>query len=107
MWPPTVVLTDDTTHTGVVETYLTFKQWAERRGVRIEPSFTVESRTSRITGEQREVLITPVRCLSISVEGALRSVAPHHSEATTYTVDNALDTLSRGDEPSMAVEGPG
>lgn len=95
-WPSTVVLSDETDHTDVVETFRTFEAWADQWGVSIEPPFSVETRTSQITGDRREVLVTPVLCVAISIEGALREVFPHQTEGRTYTVEDAITTLTKG-----------
>lgn len=95
-WPSTVVLSEETEHTDVVDTFRTFEAWAAQWNVSIEPPFGVESRTSRITGDEREVLVTPVLCLAVSVNGALREVFPHHADDTTYTVEDALTALAQG-----------
>lgn len=96
-WPSEVVLSDATDHVDVVETYRTFEAWADQQDVRIDPPFTVETRTSQLTGGSRDVLVTPVLCLAISAGGSLQEVLPHRTDETTYTVEDALGALARGE----------
>lgn len=101
LWPTEVVLSELTGDADAVETYRAFEAWADQRGVRIEPPFIVETRTSRITNEQREVLVTPALCLAVSVEETLWNVFPHHTDDTIRTVEDGLTTLTRGEEPPV------
>lgn len=107
-WPGEVRLTDDPPHGDVVETFEEFDAWAEQWNVSIRPPFTVETRTSQITGESRDVLITPVQCLAIYVNGVLVEVFPHSSdrrgEGETYTI---LDALSLLEEREIQAFGAG
>lgn len=100
-WPGEVRLTDDPPHGDVVEAFEEFDAWAEQWNVSIRPPFTVETRTSQITGESRDVVITPVQCLAIYVNGVLVEVFPHSSdrrgEGETYTISDALSLLEERD----------
>lgn len=103
-WPAEIRLGDTSPHSDVVALFEAFDAWADQRNVSIRPPFAVETRTSAITGQTRDVLITPVQCLAISVNGVLSEVFPHTTAPTgeTYTVTDALTLLEED-----AVEGSG
>lgn len=105
-WPKEVVLSAVTEGSLAVERFRTFRRWAEQWAVRIEPPFSVETRTSEFTGESRDVLVTPAFCLAVYANGRLREVFPHHSKGTTHTVEDAVETLRRG-VPTVDVPVPG
>jgi hypothetical protein len=95
-WPKEVVLSTVTEGSVAVETFRTFRRWADQWSVSIEPPFSVETRSSEFTGESRRVLKTPALCLAVYANGRLREVFPHHSKGTTHTVEDAIETLRRG-----------
>lgn len=111
-WPSEVQLgTDGAPQSDVVARFETFDTWADQWNVRIRPPFAVETRRSEITGETREVLITPVQCLAIYVDGALQEVFPHTADRAgsgeTYTVRDALALLkAHGNQPFRASHPP-
>lgn len=95
----------------VVARFETFAAWADQWDVHIQPPFAVETRSSEITGETREILVTPVQCLAIYVDGALQEVFPHTveraGERETYTVRDALALLeAHGNRPFDAGHSP-
>lgn len=96
-WPAEVRLDDPAPHSDVVDRFEAFDAWAEQWGVSIRPPFAVETRHFEIIGETRTVLITPVQCLAVYVDGALKEVFPHSTDRTgdgeTYTVRDALPLL--------------
>lgn len=97
-WPAHVRLgTDGALQSDVVARFQTFDAWADQWDVCIRPPFVVETRRSEITGETREVLVTPVQCLAIYVDGALQEVFPHTADRAgdgeTYTVRDGLALL--------------
>lgn len=94
-WPGEVVLSEHTADLEVVGLFRTFKEWAAQWAVSIDPPFELDVRSSRLTGEEREVLRPPSVCLVVRVDGRLREVFPHTSEGTTYTVADGLDALER------------
>lgn len=100
-WPAEVRLDDTGLHSDVVDLFEEFDAWADQWDVTIRPPFAVESRTSEITGEAREILITPVQCLAVYVGGALAEVFPHSTarsgDVRTYTVQDALTLLEEND----------
>lgn len=95
-WPKEVVLSSVTEGSVTVERYRMFRRWADQWGATVEPPFVVERRNSEFTGETREVLVAPALCLAVYANGRLREVFPHNSEGTTYTVEDAIETLRRG-----------
>lgn len=96
VWPSEVVLTPVTEESLAVERFRTFDQWAAQWGVHIDPQFRQVTRNSDLTGETREVLRTPTLCLAVHVDGRLREVFPHRSKGTTYSVEDAIETLRDG-----------
>lgn len=103
-WPKEVVLSEYTEDLDVVRAFRTFEEWAAQWAVAIDPPFELDVRSSRLTGEEREILRTPALCLAVSIDGRLREVFPHRSEGRTYSIDDALETLERiaspGEEPT-------
>lgn len=104
-WPGEVRMGAGPPHGDVVDVFEEFDAWADQWNVSIRPPFAVETRSSEITGETREVLITPVQCLAIYVNGVLGEVFPHSTEPTgggeTYTVGDALTLLEERDIRSV------
>jgi len=101
VWPAEVRLTDDSPHRDVVALFEEFDAWATQWDVSIRPPFAVDTRQSEVTGETREVLLTPVQCLAIYVNGILTEVFPHAADRTgdgdVYTVRDALTLLDEHD----------
>lgn len=100
-WPAEVRLDDAGPHRDVVDLFEEFDAWADQWGVSIRPPFAVETRTSALIGESREILITPVQCLAVYVRGVLVEVFPHSTDRSgdvrTYTVQDALTLLEEND----------
>jgi hypothetical protein len=89
-WPDEIRLTDDTEETAVRAHYRQFQAWAESEGVSLEPAFTRRERTTPVSDGSDTVLVLPVLCLAIRIDGELVSVAPHTTGTTPYTVMDAL-----------------
>lgn len=100
-WPDEIPLTDATEDSDVVMRHRLFQAWADENDVRLEPAFAKRQRTSLVSDETETVLVLPVMCLAIHVDGELTDLAPHRMGATTYTVDDALFDL-RGYATSSA-----
>lgn len=100
-WPAKIRLGDPFPHSTVVALFEEFDAWAKQWDVSICPPFAVETRTSEITGDTRDLLITPIQSLAVYVEGALMEVFPHSAGPTrdspTYTVADALTLLEERD----------
>lgn len=96
-WPARVRLGDPGPHSEAVARFEEYDAWADQWDVRVRPPFAVETRHSEITDETREVLVTPVQCLAVYVDGALREVFPHTTgqvaRGETYTVRDGLSLL--------------
>jgi len=99
-WPETVSLGEETPHREVVERFEEFRRWAGRRGVSVEPPFEARERTSSVTGEFTERLVTPLACLALYDEGRLAGVYPHSGAGETYTVEDAIATVRTGELPT-------
>lgn len=96
-WPDEVPLEGGPDHSDVVQRFEAFRAWADRLGASIRPAFTVRERTTLVADETRAVLVLPVVCLSIHVDGELASVVPHAEGETTYAVEDALADLEAVD----------
>lgn len=111
-WPAEVHVGEgDTpsTHSDVVALFEEFDAWAEQCGASIRPPFAVETRTSEITGESRDVLTTPVQCLAVYVDDALAEVLPHSAgragDGETCTVADGLAFLQENDVEALVGAG--
>lgn len=110
-WPAEVRLGDPPSHSDVVARFEEFDAWADQWNVSIRPPFAVEPPHSEITGETSTMLVTPVQCLAIYVDGALQEVFPHTADRAgdceTYTVRDVLALLeAHGDQPFGAGQPP-
>ena len=94
LWPERVVLSPTTEGHPAVACHRTFERWASQWGASVEPPFERETRTSRLTDETREVLVTPALCLAVSVNGHLEEVFPHTADGVTYGIDDGIAALS-------------
>ena len=80
VWPDEVRLSDGGAGEPVVERYNRFLEWAGEHGVSLEPAFRRTERT------------VPV----IDTGGEIEIVAPHSTEHTTYTVEDAIADINAG-----------
>lgn len=99
-WPKEVSRSESSPHHEVIETFEQFRQWADGRGVSIEPPFRTRTSTSRVTGETRELLVTPLLCLEVYVDDELLGVFPHSDGEETYTTDDVIASLRTGELPT-------
>jgi hypothetical protein len=102
LWPEKICLTSDTGESSVLDHYDRFQTWADDSGVSLEPAFIRRERTPLVSDDSDTVLVLPVLCLAIRVDGELVCVAPHSTETTAYTVKDALadiESLPRGTPP--------
>lgn len=104
-WPDEVPLDGGAEHADVLGRFEAFRDWADRFGASVEPAFDVRERTTLVADESESVLVLPVVCLSIHVDGRLASVVPHLEGGTAYTVDDALADLEARDyaAPTAAI----
>lgn len=81
----------------------TFRAWANRNGVSLEPFFDAHATTSRITGEEYTTLCLPVATLAEYENDTLVYVTPHETDGSVHTVQDRLDILAeRGVEDESA-----
>lgn len=69
----------------------TYRGWANRNGVSLEPFFESSATTSRITGEEYTTLRLPVIAMAEYEDGEVVHVTPHENEGGVSTVDDRLD----------------
>ncbi len=96
-WPDRISLSPDVPAGEALEAFERFTEWAYREGVDIEPAFAVQTRESTITGESREVLVTPLCCLAVYVGNTLVSVYPHVDDGEPHGVTEAVAALRTGE----------
>lgn len=107
-WPNTVRIGDNCQNKAL-ETYEQFQAWADDTNVSLRPGFKYRERETLVSGDSETVLVLPVRCLALYVDGSLAGVAPHSNGDTVYTVEDALATLPSltgtipADEPGNAL----
>lgn len=92
-WPRAIALSQITRESEAVAAFEEFRRWAEREDVEICPPFVRETRTSTITEESREVLVTPALCVATYLNGQLVAVHPHTDDGEQRTVDEALEAI--------------
>ena len=93
VWPDLVTLSQFTEESAAVRTFEKFTTWAEGHGVDICPPFARETRTSMITGESREVLVTPTLCIATYRNEQLVAVHPHTAADGHHPVAEALTAI--------------
>lgn len=99
-WPPEVAVAPGGPERALIRGYDSYREWADRAGVRLEPAFTTRTRSSIVTGDEIEVLVLPALCLALYDDaGALVGVYPHTDAEGTYTVADALTRLRTGTIP--------
>lgn len=100
-WPNTVRIGDNCQNKAL-EKYEQFQAWADDADVSLRPGFKYRERKTLVSSDPEMVLVLPVRCLALYVDGSLAGVAPHSNGNTVYTVEDALATLPslRGAIPS-------
>lgn len=96
-WSGEVELSPDPPHSEAVEVFERFERWAGVNEVSLRPPFTVRTRSSEITGDERTVLSTPVMCLAVYVDERLAGVYPHTDGDDHYSVAEAIAALRTGD----------
>ena len=103
-WPSKVELSADPPHSEAIDAYERFEMWADANDVEISPPFSVRTRSSEITGEERTVLSTPVVCLAIYEAGRLVGVYPHSDGDRTRSVGEAIAAIRTGQLPAKRPE---
>ncbi len=100
VWGREVGLSTTAVETGrgeeVLERVGTFRRWATRTGVSLEPFFDARATTSRITGEEYTTLRLPVAALAEYENDDPVYVTPHEDHGTVRTVADRLDRFEQG-----------
>ncbi|WP_254538257.1 HTH domain-containing protein [Halomarina litorea] len=96
-WSDQITLTRAGPASEGVEAFERFTEWAYAEGVSIQPPFDVRRRDSLITGECREVLVTPLCCLAVYVGSTLVGVYPHVDDGEPRSVTDAIAALRTGE----------
>lgn len=103
-WPHEITLDDDEPAHEAVDRYERFRPWAANNDVSIRPPFEVRTRTSPLTDERQNVLVTPRCCLAVYVDERLVGIYPHSQDDETYTAESTIDELRDGDLPGTLSE---
>lgn len=80
------------------------RAWADRAGISICLPFEPVTRTSTITGEQQELLRTPLLCLVCYINGQLAAVSPHTDDAQTHSAMGALENQTPSEHSNRRVQ---
>jgi len=70
------------------------REWADERGVCVDPFFETREVTSPLTGEAYTALVLPVACLLEYRESELRHVAPYTTDSAVHSVADRVRTLA-------------
>lgn len=89
-WPASVRLSGSVEESPVLGPYERFRSWADGADVSLEPAFTRKERSTIGSDAVDRILVPPVLCLAVHVDGTLVTVAPHHTGRAAYTVEDAL-----------------
>lgn len=104
-WPETVSLEASTQDGAVLDRFREFEAWAARSGVSVRPPFEIRERTSSVTGEYSERLVTPLLAVALYDGRELVGVYPHTADGETYTVEDAIATIRTGVVPTPLKSG--
>lgn len=88
----------------VLERVAAFREWADRRGVSLEPFFESREVRSELTGEEYATLVLPVSCMAEYEDGRLVHVAPHAADDAVCTVADRIDRLEERTRSDTDVE---
>lgn len=105
-WPDQITLSDDGPASEGVEAFEQFSEWAYVEGVDIQPPFDVQRRDSVITGESREILVTPLCCLAVYIDSTLMGVYPHLDGGVPRSVTDAVAAIRTGEVRDQAMDLP-
>lgn len=105
-WPDEVPLAGGAEDPDAITRYRLFRAWADEHDVDLEPAFARRDRTTLVSDGTEPVLVLPVMCLAVHVDGELTAVVPHRDGETTYSVGDALaDLEGRAPGPSPDARG--
>jgi hypothetical protein len=94
--------TDRVPSTGIRTTYRRFEEWATAAGYDLEPGFDRSTRTSLVSPESHEVIVFPLLCLAVYVEGDVHAVFPCLTESRVWTLEDGLAILDPTQPPSWS-----
>jgi hypothetical protein len=95
-WPRELPLSGPVSDQEALEAFERFGDWADRTDVSIRPPFDVRTRSSTITGERRELVVTPTLCLALYAGDTLVSVYPHDDGTERHGVGDTVAALRTG-----------
>lgn len=99
-WPEEVAFSPERPERAMIRGVESYREWADRAGVDIEPPFATRTRKSIVTGAEIDILVLPSICLALyDDEGQLVGVYPHSDDEGTYTVEDAISRLRAGEMP--------
>ncbi|PSP49599.1 hypothetical protein BRC67_10850 [Halobacteriales archaeon QH_3_68_24] len=70
------------------------REWADDRGLCVDPFFETREVASTLTGEAYTALVLPVACLLEYRESELRHVAPYTTDSAVHSVADRVRTLA-------------
>lgn len=105
-WPKEVTRSETSPHQEVLEAFDRFEAWGDGQNVSVRPPFRERTSTSQVTGETRELLVTPLLCLEVYEDDELVGVFPHSDGEETYTTDEVIASLRTGEVPTPLGEVP-
>lgn len=83
----------DAAGSPVLETFEEMERWAVDRGYSLLPAFERRTTGSMVAEDGREIVVVPLRCLTIYDRDELRTVYPYADGETVYTVADGLEAL--------------
>lgn len=99
-WPEQVTRSTESPDRDVLERFASFRSWADRADVTVQPPFETRTRTSMVSGAETDLLVLPLICLALYDDaGGLVGVYPHSADGETYTVEDAIAGLQTGEVP--------
>lgn len=105
-WPKEVTRTGRSPYQEVLEAFERFERWAGERDVTVQPPFRERTVTSAVTGDSKDVLVTPMLCLAVYRDDDLHAVFPHTDGEETVTASEAIATLRTGELPESLGQPP-
>lgn len=100
-WPEEVSLDDGSSYPEVVDVFERFERWADRHDVSVRPPFETRTARSLATGEETEMLVTPLLCLALYRGDDLVGVYPHTDGEESVAATEAIAALRTGELPPV------
>lgn len=86
---------------SVLERVEVFEEWSERAGATLPSFYETREASSLFAQETNTRLVLPMVCLAEYRDDELRHVAPCVEDGAACTVEDRLDTLTRGTNGSQ------